>query len=338
MIFGGRASDNNPLNDSWGLRKHRNGAWDWVRAPEKTSPTARYQHSGLFIGSLMLVIGGKTNNINETLPLEVFDTETSEWFSYNCIQRFRHGTWVHEKNLYIYGGFELTSPTLPTDSIYKINLNILLKNNSNLYGKVVDLNSSTSSISSNNSAISNRSQRTNQTSHSTTQSVQNYAKEDLEKPKKGYQVGIEDEPIPLSKKKKRVIVNEPVIGGVANRNRGTSDIRRPLTAKQDLPHFFLNNLMHPENYKNAEALKMNFRVDHIIMLCDMAEEIIAKQPMVLSVRAPLKIFGDIHGQFTDLMTFFALYGAPHENGKKQDIEFYDYIFLGDFVDRGNHSI
>lgn len=60
--------------------------------------------------------------------------------------------------------------------------------------------------------------------------------------------------------------------------------------------------------------------------------------MVLSVRAPLKIFGDIHGQFTDLMTFFALYGAPHENGKKQDIEFYDYIFLGDFVDRGNHSI
>lgn len=69
--------------------------------------------------------------------------------------------------------------------------------------------------------------------------------------------------------------------------------------------------MHPETFKNAEALKINFRSDHIIMLCDMAEEIIAKQPMVLSVKAPLKIFGDIHGQFTDLMTFFSLYGAPH---------------------------
>ena len=69
VIFGGRASDNNPLNDSWGLRRHRNGNWDWVRAPEKTSPTARYQHSSLFVGSLMLVVGGKTNNINETLPM-----------------------------------------------------------------------------------------------------------------------------------------------------------------------------------------------------------------------------------------------------------------------------
>lgn len=60
--------------------------------------------------------------------------------------------------------------------------------------------------------------------------------------------------------------------------------------------------------------------------------------MVLSVKAPLKIFGDIHGQFTDLMTFFDLYGTPHENGEKKDIEHYDYIFLGDFVDRGSHSL
>jgi protein phosphatase len=28
------------------------------------------------------------------------------------------------------------------------------------------------------------------------------------------------------------------------------------------------------------------------------------------VRAPLKIFGDIHGQYSDLMSFFALYGSP----------------------------
>lgn len=47
------------------------------------------------------------------------------------------------------------------------------------------------------------------------------------------------------------------------------------------------------------------------MLCDLAEDIISKQPMVLNVKAPLKIFGDIHGQFTDLMTFFNLYGVPH---------------------------
>jgi len=74
------------------------------------------------------------------------------------------------------------------------------------------------------------------------------------------------------------------------------------------------------------------------MLCNMAEEIIVNQPMILQAKPPLKIFGDIHGQFTDLMSFFALYGTPHENGKKKDIENFDYIFLGDFVDRGSHSL
>lgn len=33
VIFGGRGTDQIPLNDAWGLRKHRNGALDWMRAP-----------------------------------------------------------------------------------------------------------------------------------------------------------------------------------------------------------------------------------------------------------------------------------------------------------------
>jgi protein phosphatase len=35
VIFGGRAGDTAALNDTWGLRRHRNGLWDWVRAPYK---------------------------------------------------------------------------------------------------------------------------------------------------------------------------------------------------------------------------------------------------------------------------------------------------------------
>ena len=34
------------------------------------------------------------------------------------------------------------------------------------------------------------------------------------------------------------------------------------------------------------------------------------------------------------MRFFDLWGTPDENG---DIESYDYLFLGDYVDRGNYS-
>lgn len=38
----------------------------------------------------------------------------------------------------------------------------------------------------------------------------------------------------------------------------------------------------------------------------MVEEIIKNQSMVLRLRAPVKIFGDIHGQYIDLMRFFDL--------------------------------
>jgi hypothetical protein len=57
--------------------------------------------------------------------------------------------------------------------------------------------------------------------------------------------------------------------------------------------------------------------------------------MVLRIDAPVKVFGDVHGQYQDLMRFFDLWGTPDENG---DIESYDYLFLGDYVDRGNHQL
>lgn len=33
VIFGGRSLDGQPRNDTWGLRRHRDGKWDWVKAP-----------------------------------------------------------------------------------------------------------------------------------------------------------------------------------------------------------------------------------------------------------------------------------------------------------------
>ena len=33
IVFGGRDDKGNPLNDCWGLRKHRNNTWDWVSTP-----------------------------------------------------------------------------------------------------------------------------------------------------------------------------------------------------------------------------------------------------------------------------------------------------------------
>ena len=59
------------------------------------------------------------------------------------------------------------------------------------------------------------------------------------------------------------------------------------------------------------------------------------EPTVLKLKAPIKIFGDLHGQFGDLMRLFQEYGMPSTAG---DITYIDYLFLGDYVDRGAHSL
>jgi protein phosphatase len=73
----------------------------------------------------------------------------------------------------------------------------------------------------------------------------------------------------------------------------------------------------------------------IAELCDAAERLFTRESSVLQIRAPVKIFGDLHGQFSDLMRLFDEYGSPSTAG---DITYIDYLFLGDYVDRGQHSL
>jgi hypothetical protein len=56
---------------------------------------------------------------------------------------------------------------------------------------------------------------------------------------------------------------------------------------------------------------------------------------VLRLRAPVKIYGDTHGQMRDLLRLFAAFGAPSDTG---DLFATDYLFIGDYVDRGAHQL
>jgi hypothetical protein len=126
-----------------------------------------------------------------------------------------------------------------------------------------------------------------------------------------------------------IVVNIPSAGGMN------------LEKKNSVALEFLNELCKPKDFINyPDDNKFIFPPEKIIELCDYAENIIKNQPMVLRFNSPVKIFGDIHGQYSDLMRFFDIWGAPYDAYGRQDgdIELYDYLFLGDFVDRGNHSL
>lgn len=58
----------------------------------------------------------------------------------------------------------------------------------------------------------------------------------------------------------------------------------------------------------------------------------------MQIRAPVKVFGDIHGQPQELNRIFDEFGAPTDEGFRGDIESTNYLFLGDYVDRGTKSV
>jgi predicted phosphodiesterase len=57
--------------------------------------------------------------------------------------------------------------------------------------------------------------------------------------------------------------------------------------------------------------------------------------VIKEIRPPVKIFGDLHGSYVDLMRFFDIWKEPSEKG---DIHAYDYLFLGNYVDKGQYSL
>ncbi|KAG9128990.1 hypothetical protein Leryth_014772 [Lithospermum erythrorhizon] len=102
-----------------------------------------------------------------------------------------------------------------------------------------------------------------------------------------------------------------------------------------VPKKVISHLLKPRGWKPPVRRQFFLDCNEIADLCESAERIFSSEPSVLQLKAPIKIFGDLHGQFGDLMRLFDEYGSPSTAG---DIAYIDYLFLGDYVDRGQHSL
>jgi diadenosine tetraphosphatase ApaH/serine/threonine PP2A family protein phosphatase len=88
----------------------------------------------------------------------------------------------------------------------------------------------------------------------------------------------------------------------------------------DLPDRVIAQL-HSEGHPVCES--------ELNLLFSIAETIFYQEATVISISPPVTVCGDIHGQFFDLLKLFEVSGRPPDT---------QYLFLGDYVDRGFLSI
>lgn len=372
VVFGGRTPDNRSLKDIWGLRQHRNGQWDWVEAPTKrgTPPEPRFQHSAIFFNSKLLIVGGRGADVNKPLPTAVYDTETCEWRNISSVNRFRHAVWGMGSLLFAYGGFDHKSPSSPTADLQVLDLDRAFA--ASLAGaggtedhaeeevaqrmpdSVLNLQPGAAAGPSRGSVGSLGGGRPQQVdparpatpprrvglAGSTTaltrpgESIGGNFMGDVRVSKDVY-VSLEKDFTHLVKK----VAIESLEDEARKMNPGSvmANVGQA-AAPGGIAHFVIEHLLQPTTWQpDPDPNRFLLHAAEVAQLCDQAMEVFKSQDMVLKLRAPIKVYGDIHGQFLDLMRLFARYKAPTD-GDMGDIDSMDYLFLGDYVDRGSFSL
>ena len=318
LVFGGRIYQNTALNDLWGLRRHNNGVWDWIQAPSKNTtvvPKERYQHAMICINDLVIIIGGRniSKSSSPEMPTNVYNLENSTWFEFTGINRFRHVSWLCHSTLYIYGGFEFSHPNIPTNSLITINLKEMLINNSSLLKKIEYPENTKLHDNKQKTEIDARYQLSNDILIAQSHDYKNTMR----------YVHLSD--LPQEHQKLEY----------------TESVAQTQESIKDLYSTVLKYLLKPFDWNKEDNSKFLLKSETIIALCDCVIKVLKQTPTLIELRPGVKIFGSIHGQYGDLMRFFKQHGVPDNDPsyrKKSDIEALDYLFLGNYVDRGTNSL
>lgn len=99
---------------------------------------------------------------------------------------------------------------------------------------------------------------------------------------------------------------------------------RTAKAREFALDMILHQLNDAQNQKIGTFVNLNEKA--IRWVIREAQEIFKKEPSLLELESPIKITGDFHGQFYDLLRLFNISGGPPPHNK--------FLLVGDFVDRG----
>ena len=339
IIFGGRDSNNNPLNDLWALdiKDDNNGEWiklfpDDPNNDNKNALTPRLNHTMLFHENFLIILGGKNSTLNP-VPIEVFDTESGEIFQFKKIIMNRHTSFLFNKDIFFFGGFNLKSH-VPLGDLYKISMNEIFANS-----PLIKIINKTKIEKSNTVSVTDSEKTHYKLSHEVVIGsdgiITNTNNSNKNKESQQEELSLFRK-ISLSK-----LTDE-------NKRVGEINVKNSLITKQNVYNIilidkFIDTLLRPLDWfdhKKMDELhnKLPFTKEEIELLIEEVIPIISKENSLIKIRSPCKIFGNIYGVYNDLMRFFESYGNPSDSMQNGDINVMQYIFLGDFCDRGFYSL
>ena len=328
VLFGGRDSQNVSLKDLCLLTKQKDNNYQWQLITPKNNdvaPISRHQHAATMFGPFLFVIGGRSSHSSFT-TFDVFSFVSNSWYRFGSVGLFRHTIWIYyndskfediELFLYIYGGFDSEHNPEINSKLFKINIFELFSKKENLKEELNEY--ITNLIKKNSNNNSNKGKTHFELSHKVV--VYNIPEEDT--------FGKIVKQISYSKLTE---VDKKI-------TEHTNEVDVKPKYNENLINEFLQLLPNPnEEYiyykKNANIISLE--KNYITNLINEALAQLKSSPPLIKLRSPVKIFGSINGQYNDLMRYFSLFGRPSE--LKGDIECVDYLFLGNFTNRGAFSL
>jgi len=282
-----------------------------------------------------IIVGGRNNIVGEVLPISIYSTETCEWKNVGNFPRFRHSAWAHELNICAFGGFEQSAPTTCVSKLVQFDLGSILKPQQDLSKqseekKDVKLKGKIEEDIKSNGKISYADEKPIFRLSPFAHIAMSYSPDvptEIQRMVMTLPLGkLQEEP-------KKLVPANPVLymGNQAKEKQRESGLR--------LAQMVITQLLKPKDWILQPPEKRFFlKTEYILELVKECQLILESQPIVCKVNTPVKIFGDIHGQYSDLMRFFDLWRSPTESSLGGDIDSFDYVFLGDYVDRGSHSL